>query len=786
MVGPTGGSTDFDYEANDFDEEKSMINDHSLYQAKTLIAKSQLLVYDNQLTKSFANDTLNLSDEYIDYDPIQQVSLYAHLQVVFRFSSTALCSVGASGMLTFDIYDSTGRDLVSKDYQYFNQCTNGNTNSCLVCSSPVSTYNTDLNLVPGKYIVKVHCDNSLTTLQDIRFTFTYYTTVSASSIDNLNASARYSYAGGLRIRRITDHDGINPANDKIKKYIYHYFEDRDQDGTLEEYSYGRRMCKPQYNAFEWSDEHYVQTTGLPGDFSYMAPHYMRSSDSNVPLNGSAGGAVVGYDHVTVLYGENGENGKSEYSYINDPDQVSPYSEGGGLPCRPPYSASVPNPLNGSLIQEKDYKNVGGNFIIVKSIDNTYHLESFTNQGNENKVYGMEVRTPVLFEYGDSHTFTGTGSLPPCSSYLLSYLTLQSEWPHLDKTVEKDYAQNDTTSFNETVTNYFYDYKNYLPNKIVRNNSKNESLTSVTSYPFDYTTVTGSDAFSLGVKNLQAAHVYNTPVETYTSISNADGSNLRTVGAGLNSFQSAKPFPSVIYSSILSAPSASFAPASTSSGGSTKDASYKALIDFDSYDASGNILQQHKDNDVIHSYIWDYNSSLPVAEVANADNLSIAYSSFEADGKGNWTYSGTPSSTGGAITGSQSYLLSSGSITKSALTAANKYIISYWSKGTVSITGGTISSTLNGKSINGWQYHEVIITGATSISISGSVYIDELRLYPYDAQMTTYTYQPLIGLTSHCGTDNRIQYYEYDGLGRLQDIKDADGNIIKTFEYHYQQ
>jgi YD repeat-containing protein len=53
-------------------------------------------------------------------------------------------------------------------------------------------------------------------------------------------------------------------------------------------------------------------------------------------------------------------------------------------------------------------------------------------------------------------------------------------------------------------------------------------------------------------------------------------------------------------------------------------------------------------------------------------------------------------------------------------------------------------------------------------------------------MTTYTYQPLIGLTSHCGTDNRIQYYEYDGLGRLQDIKDADGNIIKTFEYHYQQ
>ena len=484
------------------------------------------MVYDNQISKSFANDTLDLSDEYVDHNPVQQVSLYVHLQVSFRFSSTVLCSTGAAGMLTFDIYDSTGKDLVSKDYQYFSQCTNGNTNGCLVCNTgPVSSYNTDLNLVPGKYTVKVHCDNSLTTLQDIRFTFSYYTTISVPPNDNSSATVKYFYAGGLRIRRIIDHDGINPANDKIKKYIYHYFEDRDNDGTLEEYSYGKRMCKPQYNSFEWSDEHYVQHSGtITESFSYLAPHFMRSSDSNVPLNGSAGGAVVGYDHVTILYGENGENGKSEYTYINEPDQVSPYSEQEQLPCRPPYSATVPNPLNGSLIQEKDYKNVAGNFIIVKSIDNTYTLESLTNPANENKVYGMEVRTPVLFEYGDNHSLSGTGSLPPCSSYLLSYITLQSEWPHLDKTDEKDYSQNDTTSFNETVTNYFYDSKNYLPNKIVRNNSKNESLTSVTSYPFDYTTVTGSDAFSLGIKNLQAAHVYNTPVETYTSISNADGSN----------------------------------------------------------------------------------------------------------------------------------------------------------------------------------------------------------------------------------------------------------------------
>ncbi|HEY1202051.1 MAG TPA: hypothetical protein VGE79_13760, partial [Niastella sp.] len=64
-------------------------------------------------------------------------------------------------------------------------------------------------------------------------------------------------------------------------------------------------------------------------------------------------------------------------------------------------------------------------------------------------------------------------------------------------------------------------------------------------------------------------------------------------------------------------------------------------------------------------------------------------------------------------------------------------------------------------------------------------IDELRLYPADAQMTTFTYAPLIGATSNCSSNNAITYYEYDALGRLQVTKDQDGNIIKTIEYHYQ-
>jgi YD repeat-containing protein len=52
-------------------------------------------------------------------------------------------------------------------------------------------------------------------------------------------------------------------------------------------------------------------------------------------------------------------------------------------------------------------------------------------------------------------------------------------------------------------------------------------------------------------------------------------------------------------------------------------------------------------------------------------------------------------------------------------------------------------------------------------------------------MTTYTYSPLIGITSTCSDNNAIQRYDYDAMGRLTRIIDQDGNIIKTAEYHYQ-
>lgn len=63
-------------------------------------------------------------------------------------------------------------------------------------------------------------------------------------------------------------------------------------------------------------------------------------------------------------------------------------------------------------------------------------------------------------------------------------------------------------------------------------------------------------------------------------------------------------------------------------------------------------------------------------------------------------------------------------------------------------------------------------------------IDEVRVYPSDAFMTTYTYDPLIGMTSETDPNGLSKFYEYDLLGRLTLIRDQDKNIIKKICYNY--
>ena len=104
-------------------------------------------------------------------------------------------------------------------------------------------------------------------------------------------------------------------------------------------------------------------------------------------------------------------------------------------------------------------------------------------------------------------------------------------------------------------------------------------------------------------------------------------------------------------------------------------------------------------------------------------------------------------------------------------SSRSYVLSYWLK------SGTSWALQTQPPVN--------VTGGTyAISIPNGQ-IDDVRFCPVDAQMTTYTYDPLIGMTSATDSNNQTTYYDYDGFQRLINVRDKDRNIIKHTDYHYQ-
>jgi YD repeat-containing protein len=53
-----------------------------------------------------------------------------------------------------------------------------------------------------------------------------------------------------------------------------------------------------------------------------------------------------------------------------------------------------------------------------------------------------------------------------------------------------------------------------------------------------------------------------------------------------------------------------------------------------------------------------------------------------------------------------------------------------------------------------------------------------------AEITTYTYKLLVGMTSVTDPRGVKTTYEYDAFGRLQTVKDHNGSKLEGYDYHY--
>jgi YD repeat-containing protein len=197
-----------------------------------------------------------------------------------------------------------------------------------------------------------------------------------------------------------------------------------------------------------------------------------------------------------------------------------------------------------------------------------------------------------------------------------------------------------------------------------------------------------------------------------------------------------------------------------------------------------------------SMIWDTISGQKMAE-ANARYTDIAYTGFEATVKGNWEYNqAAVSNLSDALAGNKGYFMQTGGpISRSGLTAGKAYIVAFWANNYSTMPSCTIGSsaiTLTpGPSQGYWTYYEGRFTAPSSASVlsivsTANIYLDELRLFPADAGMQSWSYKGMYGLSAETSVNGRVTYYEYDKLGRQTIVRDQDRNILSKTEYHIAQ
>jgi hypothetical protein len=527
------------------------------------------------------------------------------------------------------------------------------------------------------------------------------------------------------------------------------------DSTLaasEQYEYDSAITLTPYHNINQTSNTVFYRLGSAGSDEFGGCVYTTSpaclvfnSGSAYPVTTAMGSPLM-YRHARKFvtdHSTGATNGKTEYTYEVIQDGSETLSSG-----------YIDIPLisnewkNGFLTSQAEYKVNDGVYSLVKSETNQYAEYKNAN------TYSLKVRG-LFIQMG-------------CLIMQNQYVSTDMEWvPYPIATGCKKLSQTIDTMYDDfnnkivTVKNQTYgsSYNDFVTTSSYVDSKGNIDSTTFT-YPQD-SSVLGNVYYKMVQANKIA------PVIQQQSFKGATLLNTLKINYRDWNNDSKVLEPEIIQGSILSNP-------------------LENRVQYYAYDSFSNVLSVGKTSDAIHAYIWDYRHTVPIAQVTNTSVSDIAYTSFEADGSGTWSVSSSSRDTTTGITGSNSYVLSS-NISRSGLSTGTTYIVSYWTQnGTpYSITGTISGYPVKGKTINGWTFYLHKVTGQSTITISGSGHIDELRLYPSGAQMTTYTYSPLVGMTSQCDVNNRVTYYEYDGFQRLKRIRDQDHNILKTYEYQYQ-
>ncbi|WP_184550886.1 hypothetical protein [Mucilaginibacter sp. FT3.2] len=545
--------------------------------------------------------------------------------------------------------------------------------------------------------------------------------------------------GGLRIKNIQSYDPVTLATIN-KSYEYK----TDAGGTS-----GVVAAVPVYS--------YTFPLIIMGHVDYYKVH-TNSSKNQSSLFGSSG-AEVGYSQVTEYIGSGGEAGKTVYKYTSNDTSIPGGYPDGGIAASFVWPFPPANSYEwrrGNLLSKYTYVNKNSIYQPVSKIDNTYHFfadSDLNYQLNTNiKILQNEVNIigDPVYQFVYQHDY-------------LKYNT-SSESYFTASTTTQDFDSQNNTVFTSTSTSNSFDPVSLENSSSASVKSNGDIFTQQIQYIANYNSANAVDDAALGIKNMIFSNQVKAPVEQLNIVRNRQTGLSYVTGGSLFFYYKDKPLIKDYYSLKLDTPVLLTAFVKSSINGSGQfvyDSKYE-LNTTSAYNTAYNIDQITKNGIRSTVYQWGYNEQYPVAQAANAKSNDVFYDSFE-EGNGN-------SALNDSKTGHYSYNGSTTPYTKALSDLdAGSYTLSYWQK-----SGSTWLLIIT----------PVTVTG-NSYTITLSEQIDDVRIYPVDAQMSTYTYDPLVGITSATDAKNQTTYYEYDGFQRLINIRDKDLNIVKHTDYHYQ-
>jgi hypothetical protein len=692
-----------------------------------------------------------------DYEPHDTYGSMTTTNSVYRTSP----SVGYDGQTFY----STTYTFTSNLYQVnlFNENYGSQSNLELVNSSNVIVKNFGANpgerttfwftIPAGTYTLKFYKN---TTASSKGSSADFYEWVPTTTQGNL-------MVGGLRIKTTTSKDAFTTA-DVVTNYSYVTTGSTHSSGFL----YSRPVyVSPLRNDIlkmiggSWSNPGCSQNGCNSCDG--WGQNYYKSGSTIMPMSTTQGNHI-GYEEVKVSQTGNGYSifkyyGSNLWTTIND-DVVTRNLDNSNCSLSTPNYPATPLPFEfkrGELKYEGHFTETG------TAVNEKYYYPEFTMDSITTPAY---ICVPV----GSIQTdWSGPGL------WATEYV-LQSGRKTREDVISFD-TDISTGNYISNTSRVFYGSSFHnQPTRTVTFNSTGDSLITISKYAFDFR-ISTCDNINSGWQTYLNA--YNIATSTFTnslSCTSTPGHNCLWF-----SYQQWRYDKSVARKNFVAYrklnfvnPTNNFKTAHDAAKNAGADANLKPILELqDQYMNPAIEVSSWKNNQLLKAgftrYAYGDNPASAVyPSVYQEVNLSIPSTTFTAANTSANNQSVTKDS---RYTDNSSFKFDAGNLVE--ITPRSGVITSYYwatnnSYPVVKADGVTYSVLKAAYTAAGGNP----TTLRNQASLSG-------------AMLSTYTYQPLLGMLSETNPSLQVVNYEYDALFRLLRLRDKDNYIIKQYNYEYQ-